>query len=65
MDPTLIDPDLIYAKTVAGEKAMQERTRVVQRNIRMVLILVDGNATVAELCNRTGNAQLTLSLIHI
>ncbi|WP_300451755.1 hypothetical protein [Accumulibacter sp.] len=59
MDPTPIDPDLIYAKTASGEDAMQHRTRVVQRNVRMVLILVDGNATVAELCNRTGNAQLT------
>ena len=59
MDPTQIDPELIYAKTASGEEAMQQRTRVVQRNVRMVLILVDGNATVAELCNRTGNAQLT------
>lgn len=60
-----MDADLIYAKTAAGEKAMQERTRVVQRNIRMVLILVDGNATVAELCNRTGNAQLTQNALFV
>ena len=59
MDPELIDPELIYAKTASGEEAMLQRTRVVQRNVRMVLILVDGNATVAELCNKTGNAQLT------
>ena len=38
---------------------MAERTRVVQRNMRMVLILVDGNATVADLCEKTGNVQLT------
>lgn len=38
---------------------MLQRTRVVQRNIRMVLILVDGNATVTELCDKTGNAQIT------
>jgi hypothetical protein len=59
MDPDLIDPDLIFAKTPSGEEAMLQRTRVVQRNTRMVLILVDGNATVAELCDKTGNAQLT------
>lgn len=38
---------------------MLQRTRVVQRNVRMVLILVDGNATVTELCNKTGNAEIT------
>ncbi len=38
---------------------MLQRTRVVQRNVRMVLILVDGNATVSELCNKTGNAEIT------
>ena len=59
MDPELIDSALIYAKTASGEEAMLQRTRVVQRNLRMVLILVDGNATVAELCDKTGNAQLT------
>lgn len=59
MDPELIDPELIYAKTASGEEAMLQRTRVVQRNVRMVLILVDGNATVAELCDKTGNVQLT------
>lgn len=63
MDPELIDPELIYAKTASGEEAMLQRTRVVQRNVRMVLILVDGNATVAELCNKTGNAQLTQSAL--
>lgn len=59
MDPDLIDPNLVFAKTAPGEEAMLQRTRVVQRNIRMVLILVDGNATVAELCDKTGNAQIT------
>jgi hypothetical protein len=53
-----MDPNLIYAKTVSGEEAMRLRTRVVQRNMRMVLILVDGNATVADLSAKTGNVQL-------
>ncbi|HRF11056.1 MAG: putative protein involved in outer membrane biogenesis [Candidatus Accumulibacter phosphatis] len=59
MDPDLLDANLVFAKTPAGEEAMLQRTRVVQRNIRMVLILVDGNATVAELCEKTGNAPIT------
>ncbi|EXI91736.1 MAG: putative protein involved in outer membrane biogenesis [Candidatus Accumulibacter sp. BA-94] len=42
---------------------MAQRTRVVQRNVRMVLILVDGNATVADLCEKTGNVQLTESAL--
>lgn len=53
-----MDSTLIYEKTPAGEEAMHQRTRVVQRNQRMVLILVDGKASVAELCARTGNAEM-------
>ncbi|EXI80276.1 MAG: putative protein involved in outer membrane biogenesis [Candidatus Accumulibacter appositus] len=63
MDPEQIESELIYAKTTSGEEAMLQRTRVVQRNLRMVLILVDGNATVAELCDKTGNEQLTRSAL--
>ncbi|EXI70606.1 MAG: putative protein involved in outer membrane biogenesis [Candidatus Accumulibacter sp. SK-11] len=54
-----LDSTLVFARTAAGEEAMVQRTRVVQRNLRMVLILVDGNATVADLCEKTGNVQLT------
>ena len=38
---------------------MRKRTRVMQRNVRMVLILVDGKSTVADLSLKTGNSQLT------
>ncbi|MBS1228820.1 MAG: hypothetical protein H6R17_2097 [Proteobacteria bacterium] len=38
---------------------MLQRTRVMQRNVRMVLILVDSQSTVADLCLKTGNPQLT------
>lgn len=38
---------------------MHQRTRVMQRNVRMVLILVDSQSTVADLCLKTGNPQLT------
>jgi hypothetical protein len=54
-----MDPDLIYSKTASGEEAMHQRTRVMQRNVRMVLILVDSQSTVADLCLKTGNPQLT------
>jgi hypothetical protein len=54
-----MDHDLIYAKTASGEGAMLQRTRVMQRNVRMVLILVDSQSTVGDLCLKTGNPQLT------
>ena len=54
-----MDHDLIYAKTTSGEAAMLQRTRTMQRNVRMVLILVDSQSSVADLCLKTGNPQLT------
>ncbi|MRR51044.1 MAG: hypothetical protein EG825_09040 [Rhodocyclaceae bacterium] len=41
--------EVVYVKTGEGEAAMHQRTRLVQRNLRMVLILVDGHSSVAEL----------------
>ena len=38
---------------------MLQRTRTMQRNVRMVLILVDSQSSVADLCLKTGNPQLT------
>ena len=43
---------------------MQKRTRIMQRNVRMVLILVDGQSTVADLCLKTGNSKLTESALR-
>ncbi len=54
-----MDQNLIYVKTSAGEDAIQQRTRVIQRNVRMVLILVDGQSSVGDLSRKTGNPQLT------
>ena len=54
-----MDPNSIYVKTISGEEAIQQRTRVIQRNVRMVLILVDGQSSVSDLCRKTGNPQLT------
>ena len=38
---------------------MQQKARVMQRNLRMVLILVDGKSTVADLSLKIGNTLLT------
>ena len=38
---------------------MLQRTRAMQRNVRMVLILVDSQSSVADLCLKTGNPLLT------
>ena len=55
--------DLIYTKTQAGEEAVQERRRLVQRNLRMVLILVDGVVNVAALKNEVGDAAMVESAL--
>ncbi len=59
-----MDANLIYEKTPAGEDAVRQRTRVVQRNTRMVLILVDGKSSVGELCEKAGNAQMVESALQ-
>jgi len=55
---SFMDENLVYSKTSAGEEAVRQRTRVVQRNLRMVLILVDGKTTAGELSAKVGNPQL-------
>ncbi|MFT3847313.1 MAG: AsmA-like C-terminal region-containing protein [Propionivibrio sp.] len=58
-----MDSNLIYVKTASGEEAMHQRTRVMQRNLRMVLILVNGKSTVSDLVLKIGNPQLTESAL--
>lgn len=53
-----MDPKLIYATTPTGDEAVRQSTRVVQRNLRMVLVQVDGNLTVADLAAKIGNLRL-------
>lgn len=59
-----MDKNLIYEKTPAGEEAMRHRTRLVQRHLRMVLILVDGKTSVAQLCEKIENTQLVESALE-
>jgi hypothetical protein len=54
-----MNPNLIYVKTASGENAIQRRTRAIPRNARVVLILVDGYSSVADLIRKTGNLQTT------
>lgn len=55
--------EAIYFKTPAGEEAVQDRTRLVQRNLRMVLILVDGVVNVGTLKDEVGDPVMVESAI--
>jgi hypothetical protein len=53
-----MDTNLVFVKTPIGDEAIRQSTRVVKRNLRMVLVQVDGKLTVAELSAKVGNRQL-------
>lgn len=53
-----MDSRLVYAKTPTGDEAVRQSTRVVQRNLRMVLVQVDGKLSVAELSAKIGSAEM-------
>lgn len=53
-----MNPTFVFAKTDLGDDAVAQRTRLVQRNLRTVLILVDGRSTVEELVDKVGSAEL-------
>ena len=59
-----MDRMLVYAKTPAGEEATRQRTRVVQRNLRMVLLQVDGQLNVDGLVAKIGNESLVFSALR-
>ena len=50
-----MNDELIFVKTASGEDAVRDRTRLVQRNLRMVLILVDGLTDVGVLKQKAGD----------
>lgn len=56
-----MNDDVIFRKTPAGAEAIRERTRLVQRNLRMVLILVDSVANVGVLKHLAGDAAIAES----
>ena len=51
----------IYVKTAAGESAMQKRRRLAHRDLRTVLMQVDGVTSVAALKRQIGDANLVES----
>ena len=53
-----MDKYLVYVKTPTGDEAVRQSTHVVNRNLRMVLVQVDGKLSVAELSTKIGNRQL-------
>ena len=59
-----MDSNLVYAKTPTGDEAVRQSTRVVQRNLRMVLVQVDGKTTVEELTAKIGNPRLVHSALR-
>lgn len=59
-----MDPKLIYVKTPGGDEAVRQSTRVVQRNLRMVLVQVDGKLNVAELSAKIGDVQLVQNALR-
>lgn len=58
-----MDPGLVYAKTPIGDEAVRQSTRVVQRNLRLVLVQIDGKTTVGELSAKIGNMRLVESAL--
>ena len=53
-----MDQKLVYAKTPIGDEAVRQSTRVVQRNLRMMLVQVDGKLSVAELSAKLGDPKM-------
>ena len=54
----------IYAKTPSGDEAVRQSSHVVDRNLRMVLVQVDGKLSVGELGDKIGNRSLVEQAIR-
>lgn len=52
-----MDRNTVFVKTRQGEEAVRQRTKLVQRNLRSLLIMVDGRTTVEELSRRFGDVN--------
>lgn len=59
-----MDAKQVFVKTPAGDEAVRQSTRVVQRNLRMVLVQVDGKLSVGELSAKIGNQRLVESALN-
>lgn len=54
----------VYAKTEAGETAVEQRTRLAQRNWRNVLIFVDGKSSLGELARKVGSESMVVDAVE-
>lgn len=59
-----MDKSTVFVKTQEGEEAMRQRTRLVQRNLRNILIMVDGQADVGDLAKRFGDEATTQAALR-
>jgi len=53
-----MDTNLVYVKTPTGDEAVRQSTHIIKRNLRMVLLQVDGKLSIAEMATKIGNAKL-------
>ncbi|OIP08601.1 MAG: hypothetical protein AUK49_10775 [Betaproteobacteria bacterium CG2_30_68_42] len=53
-----MDQQIVYLRTPTGEQAIAQKTRIVQRNLRNVLDLVDGRRSVGEILRKFGDATI-------
>ncbi len=58
-----MDKTTVYGKTTEGEEAVRERASLAQRNLRNILIMVDGHASAAELARRFGDEAAALAAL--
>ncbi|HMM71099.1 MAG TPA: hypothetical protein PKC22_02565, partial [Rhodocyclaceae bacterium] len=54
--------DYIYAKTPAGEEAVTQRS-IVQRSLRSLLIMIDGQTRIGEIAQRFPDPALVEGLV--
>jgi len=52
-----MDETTVFIKTAEGEAAVKDRARLEQRDLRKVLILVDGHTPVSELRHKMGDGE--------
>jgi hypothetical protein len=60
-----MDSTLVYAKTPAGNEAVRRSTGVVQRDLRMVLLQIDGALSVGQLVTKIGDQRLVEAALRV
>lgn len=53
-----MDPTLVYVKTPTGDDAIRQSTHIVKRELRMVLLQVDGKVSLGALSVKLGNPAM-------